>query len=61
MTKCAVCEKTISKAEAPAKTTHLGVPYFFCSETCEKKFETHRADFIRKVAHEHEHHHVARV
>jgi YHS domain-containing protein len=53
MTKCAVCEKTIKKAEAPSKTTHLGVAYYFCSEVCEKKFETHRHEFIQK--HEHEH------
>ena len=54
MTKCAVCEKSMRKDEAPAKTTHLGVPYFFCSETCEKKFEAHREKFMHKREYEHE-------
>jgi YHS domain-containing protein len=48
MTTCAVCEKSIKKAEAPAKTTHLGVPYYFCSEKCEKRFETHRMQYVEK-------------
>jgi YHS domain-containing protein len=50
MTKCAVCEKSLKKADAPSKTTHLGVAYYFCSETCEKKFETHRAEYTHKHA-----------
>lgn len=48
MTKCAVCEVPLKKAEAPSKTTHLDIAYFFCSEKCEKTFETHRAKFIHK-------------
>ena len=55
MTKCAVCEQSMRKVDAPSKTTHLGVAYYFCSEICEKKFETHRAQFIRKHEHEMEH------
>jgi YHS domain-containing protein len=49
MTTCAVCGKSVKKAEAPAKTIHLNVPYYFCSETCEKKFETHRAHYVDKA------------
>ena len=54
MTKCAVCETPIKKAEAPSKTTHLGIEYYFCSEKCEKTFETHRQKFIHKLEREHE-------
>ena len=54
MTKCTVCEAPMKKAEAPSKTTHLGIEYYFCSEKCERTFETHRAKFIHKHAHEHE-------
>lgn len=53
MTKCAVCEKSLKKAEAPSKTTHLGVAYYFCGEVCEKKFEAHRVQFIHKLEKEH--------
>ena len=49
MTNCAVCEKPLKKAEAPAKTTHLGVLYYFCSEVCEKRFETHRPQYVKPV------------
>ncbi|MFI5179200.1 MAG: YHS domain-containing protein [Vicinamibacterales bacterium] len=48
MTKCAVCDKPLKKVEAPSKTTHLGVAYYFCSESCEKKFETHRQEYLHK-------------
>lgn len=50
MTHCAVCETAIRKDEASGKTTHLGVPYYFCSEKCEKTFETHRAKYVTKAA-----------
>ena len=48
MTKCAVCEKPMKKSEAPSKTTHLDVAYYFCGETCEKKFEADRPKYTKK-------------
>ena len=49
MTYCAVCDKPLKKDEASGKTTHEGVPYYFCTEQCEKKFEAHRVHYIHKV------------
>ena len=48
MTKCAVCEKPMKKVDAPAKTTHLDVAYYFCGEKCEKAFEADRSKYMKK-------------
>jgi YHS domain-containing protein len=46
---CSVCNKTLTKDSAAAKTTHESKEYFFCCEGCEKKFEANR-DHYTKLA-----------
>jgi Cu+-exporting ATPase len=34
-----VCGMTIEESEAAASTTHEGITYYFCSESCKRGFE----------------------
>ena len=36
---CAVCDRSLTKDSAAAKTTHDTHEYYFCCEACEQKFE----------------------
>ena len=48
MTKCTVCHTPLREMDAPAKSTHEHVAYYFCSEKCEKTFEANRQKYIQK-------------
>jgi YHS domain-containing protein len=44
---CAVCNRSLTKDDAPAKTTYDHREYFFCGEVCEQKYETRLAKYAR--------------
>jgi len=48
MTNCAVCDMSLDERDAPARTTHEGKTYYFCSEQCEKTFEGNRDRYAKK-------------
>jgi Cu+-exporting ATPase len=43
-----VCGMTVDTANAKYKTTHEGTTYYFCSESCLKKFTAEPAKYIKK-------------
>jgi YHS domain-containing protein len=47
---CAVCDKSLTKDNAAAKTTHDKREYYFCGEACEKKFEANRVQYMKPFA-----------
>jgi P-type Cu+ transporter len=46
-TRCPVCGMKVDEQTAPAKTTHAGREYYFCSEACEQKFEANREQYAQ--------------
>ncbi len=40
MTKDPVCGMDVDERKAAAQAKHMGKPYYFCSESCKKEFES---------------------
>lgn len=47
MATCPVCGMKVSEKDAPGKTTHHGQTYYFCSESCERKFEANPEQYSK--------------
>ena len=46
MTKDPVCGMMVDESSAAGHVQYLGMDYYFCSETCQQKFETSPQDYI---------------
>lgn len=47
-----VCGMKVEPGREKAKTEYRGRPYFFCSESCLKKFQSDPERYVRKIQHE---------
>lgn len=54
-----VCKMAIAPEKAAAKMDHAGTTYYFCSESCRKKFMEHPQNYVgteTQSAHSHSGH-----
>jgi Cu+-exporting ATPase len=46
-----VCGMSVDEKAAPAKATHQGKTYYFCSEECKTSFQQQPEKYLKSVAH----------
>lgn len=44
-----VCGMEIDKTKAKGPVNHMGKPVYFCSDSCQKKFEKEPAKYAGKI------------
>ncbi len=50
MTKDPVCGMDINENQAKGKSEYKAQTYYFCSDSCKKKFEANPQQYARKTA-----------
>jgi Cu+-exporting ATPase len=46
-----VCGMSVDESTAPAKATHQGKTYYFCSEECKTSFQQQPEKYLKSVPH----------